>query len=197
MRETQIQKYQKLNELAREKGVVIFGSDADANIPLCELRQAFELEENMYNRSFENLSIKDAVSVYDACVAPINPETVLIHIGEHDLQMLQQTPDEYDSKFQELINHIRSLNRDCRIGIISLRNTNNNHEISFMNQHLKYIAESERCEFGDISKQRVWNPKASKSTASFLRSIGFMETLKTPKPLFDLIRILFCEEVLV
>ena len=52
MKETEILKYQKLNELAQTGGIVILGGCEDLNIPLCEIRQAFEMEENLYNRSF-------------------------------------------------------------------------------------------------------------------------------------------------
>ena len=47
MKETEILKYQKLNELAQTGGIVILGGSEDLNIPLCEIRQAFEMEENL------------------------------------------------------------------------------------------------------------------------------------------------------
>lgn len=195
MRELEVKRYQKLNELAKANGIVIFGGNGDTNIPLCELRQAFEVEENMYNRSLKGLTINEAIEVYDACVSPISPETVFLHIGECDLNMLKQNPSEFDDKYAALIHHIREINKKCRIAIVSLKNFDNNSELEEMNKHLKYIANSERCEFEDISTRRVWNPKATKDASSFVRSMGFVRALKTPRPLYDLVRILFCSEV--
>ena len=108
MRESEIKKYQKLNDLAQANGIVIFGGKEDTNIPLCEIRQAFNVEENMYNRSFTDLSIEDAILVYDNCVSSISPETVFIHIGDCDIDMLKENPAEFDNKYRELIKHIRT-----------------------------------------------------------------------------------------
>ena len=52
MKDFEIEKYERLNQIAQSKGIVIFGGSDDTDIPLCELRQAFDIEENMYNRSF-------------------------------------------------------------------------------------------------------------------------------------------------
>ena len=195
MRESEIKKYQKLNNLAQANGIVIFGGKEDTNIPLCEIRQAFNVEENMYNRSFTDLSIEDAISVYDNCVSSISPETVFIHIGDCDIDMLKVNPAEFDNKYRELIKHIRTQNKKCRIAVVSLRSYDCNPEIADVNKHLKYIADSERCEFGDISKRHVWNPKSSMDAASFVRTIGLVRTLKVQRPLHDLIRMLFCSEI--
>ena len=195
MRESEIKKYQKLNDLAQANGIVIFGGKEDTNIPLCEIRQAFNVEENMYNRSFTDLSIEDAILVYDNCVSSISPETVFIHIGDCDIDMLKENPAEFDNKYRELIKHIRTQNKKCRIAVVSLRNYDSNPEITDVNKHLKYIADSERCEFGDISKRHIWNPKSSMDAASFVRTIGFVRALKVQRPLHDLIRMLFCSEI--
>ena len=195
MRDLEIKKYRKLNEFAETDGIVIFGEGTDTNIPLCELRQALGVDEKMYNRSFSKLSINDAVSVFDACISPIAPETVFIHIGESDVAAFNENHSDFDIEYRALIKHIREQNKKCRIAVISIKNTNNNPDVEKMNQHLKYIAESEKCEFGDLTVQKVWNPKATMQTASFIRSMGFVHSLKTPMPLYDLFRVLFCSEV--
>ena len=63
MRETEIRNYIKLNQLAEQGGIVIFGSDKDKEIPTCEIRQAFAIESKIYNRSFEKFSITEALNV--------------------------------------------------------------------------------------------------------------------------------------
>ena len=195
MTESQIKKYTNLNELADHNGIVIFGGSDDINIPLGELRQAFSIDSKMYNRSIENLSIKDAVSIYEKCVAPLFPDTVLLHIGEADLVFLQENPSEFNSKYRELLSYIRAQNPNCRIAIISLRNYECDSLIEEMNKNLKNIANSEMCEYGDISTKKVWNPKSTKEAVSFVYSIGFVRPLKNARPLYDLVKMLFCYTV--
>ena len=192
MREAEIKNYEKLNELAERGGVVIFGCGADKDIPTGEIRQAFAVESKIYNRSFENLSVTKAVSVYEKIVTPLEPATVLIHIGEADLAMFAKNPTEFDNKYMELIKVIKAQNKKCCIAVVSLKNYDNNSQIAEMNKHLKYIADSEKCEYGDISAKKVWNPKASMDAASFVYSIGFVRPLKNKRPLFDLVKMLFC-----
>ena len=192
MKETEILKYQKLNELAQTSGIVILGDSEDTSIPLCEIRQAFEMEENLYNRSFSDLAVTDAMAAYDACVAVLKPEMILLHIGQQDLDMLQQDSAQFDNQYRALINHIREQNKYCRVAIVSLRNYENDPVIAEMNKHLKYIADMEHCEYGDIANRRVWNPKATLDAANFVRNIGFMQPLKVERSIFDLTKMLFC-----
>lgn len=194
MKDFEIEKYERLNQIAQSKGIVIFGGSDDTDIPLCELRQAFDIEENMYNRRFHELSIEHAIEAYDSCVAPISPETVFIHIGKYDIELLHKNPNLFDSKYLELIEHIRAENKTCRIAVVSMKNYYNDPDIAEMNRHLKFIADSEKCEYGDIATRKVWNPQATRDAASFVRNIGFVRPLKSARPIYDLIRILFCCE---
>ena len=190
----EVRKYQKLNELAEQGGIVVFGGSEDLKIPLGELRQAFSVESKMYNRSIAGLSVKDALLVYDECVAPIAPETVLIHIGESDRKFFEEHPSEFDNKYRELLSHIKSQNKKCRIVVISLRNYESNPQIEEINKHLKYIADFEKCEYGNIANKKVWNPKSTMNAVSFVYDIGFIRPLKNKRPLYDLVKILFCCE---
>ncbi|MBO5403400.1 MAG: hypothetical protein J6A85_09545 [Clostridia bacterium] len=194
MREAEIKSYEKLNELAEQGGIVIFGSGADKDIPTGEVRQAFAVESKIYNRSFENLSVTDAVSIYKKVIAPLAPETVMIHIGEADLGIFAEKPTEFDNKYLELIKVIKAQNKKCSIAVVSLKNYDSDPKIAEMNKHLKYVADSEKCEYGDISAKKVWNPKASMDAASFVYSIGFVHPLKNKRPLYDLVKMLFCYE---
>jgi len=192
MFKAELQKYNILNELAEQKGIVVFGGSEDINVPLCELKQAFDIDSKMYNRSIPGLSISDAISAYDACVAPLAPETVLIHIGSADLDFFGENPFAFDQQYRELIAHIRSLDKNCRIAIVSLKNYENDPAISDLNTHLKCIADSERCEYGNIAAKRVWNPKCTMDAISFVHSMSFMRSLSNRRPVYDLVRMIFC-----
>ena len=192
MREPEIKNYVKLNDLAEQGGIVVFGSGSDKNIPTGEIRQAFAVESKIYNRSFENLSVTESVSIYEKVIAPLAPETVMIHIGEADLTIFAENPTEFVNKYLELITVIKAQNNKCCIAVVSLKNYDSDPQIAELNKQLKYIADSEKCEYGDISARKVWNPKASIDAASFVYSIGFVRTLKNKRPLYDLVKMLFC-----
>lgn len=190
MFEREIKKYAALNRFADGGGTVIFGGREDTDIPLCELKQAFVLDTRLYNRSIPDLTVADAAAVYDACVAPLAPETLLLHLGAADLASFAADPAHFDRACRDLIAHIRAKS-GAEIVIVSLRNPDNAPDVAEMNRHLKYIAESEQCEFGDISIPRVWNPRETKEVVSFVYSMGFVRPLKQKKPTYDLVKILY------
>ncbi|MGM9684472.1 MAG: hypothetical protein ACI3XQ_12820 [Eubacteriales bacterium] len=171
---------------------MIFGGKEDLNIPIGELKQAFPIEQEIFNRSVEGLSVTNAVDIYDKCVLPLAPETVLIHIGEADIKLFENDSAAFDNKYRELIAHIRTGNKDCRIVAVSLKNYADNPLISEINRHLTYLADSERCEYCDISVKKLWNPKSTKDAISFVYSTGFVHPLKSKRPIYDLVKILFC-----
>lgn len=191
MLEHEIKTYTILNELAETNGTVILGSTIDKEIPLCELKQTFGLQENLYNRSFTNLSIKDAITTYDSCIAMLHPSCILLHLGEQDISYFEKSNSAFEQSYRNLIQHIKSSLPKCTIGIITLKNPQNNSVVTELNKHLKYIAESERVEFEDISINRVWNPKETKNVVSFVYSIGFVHPLKGHRSIYDLVKILF------
>lgn len=194
MRNEEMKKYTKLNDFAKQGGIVIFGCGEDKDIPTCELCQAFAIEAQVYNRSFEEISVNEALNVYKEAIAPLAPESVLLHIGEADKLLFSENPTEFGNKYRELIEFIKEQNKNCRVAVLSLRNDDHDFQTEKMSQHLKYIADSERCEYVNIANKKVWNPKAAMETASFIHSLGFVRSLKGKRPLYDFAKIMFCYE---
>ena len=80
-----ISAYQTLNQVAEAAGVVLFGSTTAANLPLNELLQDFGVSCTVYNRSVEGLTIEQAESYIQPCIAPLMPKMILLHFGEEEL----------------------------------------------------------------------------------------------------------------
>ena len=194
MFDAQIAKYRSLNQLAEADGTVIFGTSSDVNIPLGELKQAFALSGSIYNRSFSQLSVADAAKVYGECVAELCPDTVLLHIGETDVSDFAGNESAFEEAYRDLIGTVREKNKNCRIVIVSLKNYDNNATVANINKLLCEIANTEKCEFEDISAKREWNVKESSETASFIYDLGFDRPLNIKRPIYNLVRILFCYE---
>lgn len=187
-----ITKYKKLNKLADTFGTVIFGDQEDLEIPLCELKQAFQLNQNFYNRSFPNLSILDSAKIYEECIEPLCPKVLLLHIGSNDLELLERDIEAFSYAYTNLINTIKKTNSTCQIVLISQQNPKEDLAISNLNLSLKNIAQSYNLVFEDISKNRLWNPKETKEVLSFIYSMGFVRPLQRQKSFYDLVKILFC-----
>ena len=194
MFDAQIAKYRSLNQLAEADGTVIFGGSSDTNIPLGELKQAFALNDSIYNRSFSDLSVADAARVYGECVAELCPDTVIVHIGGADVSDFGDKETAFEENYRALIGTIREKNKACRIVIVSLKNYDNDITVAEINKLLCEIADSEKCEFEDISTKQKWNVKESSETASFIYDIGFVRPLNIKRPIYNLVRILFCYE---
>ena len=135
--------------------------------------------------------VKNAAEAFDSCVAELHPEGIFLHIGAADLQYFSENAAAFDQKYRELIAHIRVSQKKCQIIVVSLGNPDESAVIAEMNSHLKVIAESERCVFGNISTKRVWNPVQTKDVISFVYSTGFMRPLKNNHPIYDMVKILF------
>lgn len=191
MTEHEIKRYEALNAVADKGGIVILGGSADKNIPLCELKQAFALSDRLYNRSFDDLTVADAREAYRTCAAPLAPERVLLHLGTADLAAFTADPAKFDQQYRALIAELRA-DSAAEIVIISHQNPDNAPDLAELNRHLAILAESEHCAFGDISTRRLWNPRETKEITSFIYSLGFVHPLKQKKPVYDLVKILFC-----
>lgn len=192
--EREIKTYQSLNSLATAGGLVIFGGAEDRLIPLCELKETFDLQYTFYNRSFPGLCLDNAARIYDRCVSPLAPQEVYLHIGDADTALFTEDAALFDLKYSRLVQHIRDTDKKCSLAIISLKNPDNDPVIAELNKHLAVIAQNTRCEFCDIAQLRVWNPRQTKEVVSFLYSLGFVRPLKQKRPLQDMAKILFCYE---
>ncbi|MBQ8849899.1 MAG: hypothetical protein IJ011_06195 [Clostridia bacterium] len=192
MLENEIKRYRSLNRLAAADGIVIFGCAEDTDIPLGELKQAFALDDNIYNRSVESISITDASEVYDECISELCPETVILHIGDSDVKLFAEAPADFEACYVGLIEKIREKDKDRRIVIVSLKNSRDDKTLTDLNKRLRYIAESQRCDFEDISSPIARTPRKTREIVEFLHSTGFVHPLKNKRPIYDLVRILFC-----
>ena len=94
-----LKKYVTLNKLSHKGGVVLMGGSEDMQIPLCELKDSFKIEDSIYNRSFESLSVLNAEKLYEECIAPLDPDTAILHIGDADTELFRNSQSEFLGKY--------------------------------------------------------------------------------------------------
>lgn len=171
------------------ESVVLLGGSLDKEIPVAEVAQSFNLNFKMYNRSKYGLSLKDAKKTYLESVEPMNPEAVIIHLGKEDVEMFKNNSADFDVKYLELLSSIRHQNKDRRIALVSLEEESK-VEVE-MNRHIKAIAESEKCEFVNMDRAKLWDTEKTKEVTAFMYELGFDSQLKVKKPLGDISKVLY------
>lgn len=116
-----ISAYQTLNQVAEAAGVVLFGSTTAANLPLNELLQDFGVSCTVYNRSVEGLTIEQAESYIQPCIAPLMPKMILLHFGEEELNAGTQSVDSIIEAYRWLLYQLLP---QCRIAGLVLISVN-------------------------------------------------------------------------
>lgn len=171
------------------ESVVLLGGSLDKEIPVAEIAQSFNFNFKMYNRSKYGLSLKDARKTYLESVEPMNPEAVIIHLGKEDVEMFKNNSADFDVKYLELLSSIKHQNKDRRIALVSLEEESK-VEVE-MNRHIKAIAESEKCEFVNMDRAKLWDTEKTKEVTAFMYELGFDSQLKVKKPLGDISKVLY------
>ena len=171
------------------ESVVLLGGSLDKEIPVAEIAQSFNFNFKMYNRSKYGLSLKDAKKTYLESVEPMNPEAVIIHLGKEDVEMFKNNSADFDVKYLELLSSIKQQNKDRRIALVSLEEESK-VEVE-MNRHIKAIAESEKCEFVNMDRAKLWDTEKTKEVTAFMYELGFDSQLKVKKPLGDISKVLY------
>ena len=119
----------------------------------------------------------------------MNPEAVIIHLGKEDVEMFKNNSADFDVKYLELLSSIRHQNKDRRIALVSLEEESK-VEVE-MNRHIKAIAESEKCEFVNMDRAKLWYTEKTKEVTAFMYELGFDSQLKVKKPLGDISKVLY------
>lgn len=184
--ESAIRRYHQLNACAVPGGIVLLGSSFSKNIPLNELRQDFEIDLPLYNRSVDELSLFDLGAVVKECAIDLTPKKLLLQLGETDLQNDAKGIDEILCRYENEIQALRAKLTGCHITLISVCETDslfssvdphkNNHmkmRICQFNTGLKELAARTGCAYADISG--VLNNAAPEIKAFYLLRRFFLD----------------------
>lgn len=179
--------YQELNTVAKKNAVILMGGDLDKQIPVAELAQSFDFNFQIYNRSEEKLSVKQARTFFQDNINAMEPEGIIIHLGDSDMNLFKTNSADFDKYYLTLLAAVKACNKRCRIALVSVNNPNSDKTIAEMNRHIKALADSEKAVFINLDNAKLWNPQAAKASVSFAYCMG----LKVRKPLTDVAEILY------
>ena len=111
----QAEAMKKINDLILPGEIVIFGSTYMSHFPLYELINKSMVENAVYNRSIEGLTIQDALEIVNDCVIAIRPSKLFLAIGEED----ENNPDAI-REYSRLVSELRSRLPQCHLYLIGL-----------------------------------------------------------------------------
>jgi len=104
-----------LNDITLKNEIVIFGSTRMSRFPLYELVNRCRLENAIYNRSIEKMTLDDALEIVNDCVIAVKPEKVFLAVGEED-----ENDRDAIKKYNALVHKIRTELPDCTLYLICL-----------------------------------------------------------------------------
>ena len=112
---TKLDAFKVFNELSLKGEIVIFGSDYMSNFPFYDLINRISLESAVYNRSIENMTLKDAEEALKTCVLDLCPDKIFLQLGEHEY-----TQEGAEEAYAAIVETIKLRLPKSKIYIISL-----------------------------------------------------------------------------
>lgn len=146
--EDEMETYREMNSVTEAGGVVLFGSNTFAALPVGELTQAFRITEPIYNRSIRDVRIDQIESYLKVCLFDLNPRKIFVNMGDIDILDENIDVDNFISRYEWLLYMIHTKTQAAIyiVPIVSISPT------AFrINQRLKDLAASTGCRYIDVS----------------------------------------------
>lgn len=144
----EMETYRELNSITEAGGVVLFGSNTFANLPLGELTQAYHITEPVYNRSIKDIRISQIENYLKVCLFDLNPRKIFVNLGDVDIKDDSLDADNFISKYEWLLYMIHTKTQ-AEIYIVSI--VSSSPEAMEINQRLQKLASQTGCHFIDAT----------------------------------------------
>ena len=144
----EMQTYSELNSITEAGGVVLFGSNTFASLPVGELAQAFRITEPIYNRSVRDIRIDQIERYLKVCLYDLNPRKIFVNMGDVDIQDENVDVDNFISKYEWLLYMIHTKTQ-ASIYIVPI--VSRNPAAFKINERLKALASQTGCKYIDVS----------------------------------------------
>lgn len=146
--EDEMETYRELNSITEAGGVVLFGSNTFASLPIGELTQAFRITEPIYNRSIRDIRIDQIENYLKVCLYDLNPRKIFVNMGDIDILDENIDIDNFISKYEWLLYMIHTKTQ-AAIYIVPI--VSDSTAAFKINQRLKTLASQTGCKYIDVS----------------------------------------------
>ena len=144
----EMETYRELNSITEAGGVVLFGSNTFASLPVGELTQAFRITEPVYNRSIRDVRIDQIENYLKVCLYDLNPRKIFVNMGDVDVHDENVDIDNFISKYEWLLYMIHTKTQ-ASIYIVPI--VSDSPAAFKINQRLKALASQTGCKYIDVS----------------------------------------------
>ena len=144
--EDEMEKYRELNSITEAGGVVLFGSNTFASLPIGELTQAFRITEPIYNRSIKDIRLSQIESYLKVCLYDLNPRKIFVNMGDMDILDENINIEEFIAKYEWLLYMIHTKTQ-AEIYIVSV--VSENPAAGKINEQLKKLSAQTGCKYID------------------------------------------------
>ena len=158
--------FKQINEVAKENGVVFFGSTYFESVPVNELAQDFDTDLPVYNRSVGGLTIDKVSDVLESCVLDLEPSKLFICLGDEDIKSECFSLSDFIEKYQWML---YTLHNRCKAKIYIVSVMSLDPKASAVNERLKRLAAETVCIYVDTQAAL----KSAKSTLRFFSVLRF------------------------
>lgn len=133
--------FQAVNEITMRGEIVVFGSSFMANFPFYELSKKYVLENAVYNRSINDLTVTEAESVLNECVLNIKPGKVFLALGE-----TEEKESAALAAYARILKKIKAKLPQTQIYILPVISKNEDSVYEF-NEKLRTLSEQQNARF--------------------------------------------------
>lgn len=171
---TELQKkaamFHAVNDISMHGEIAVFGSTFMANFPFYELSKKYLMENAVYNRSVEDLTLLEAEEILDDCILELKPEKIFLALGETDLD----NPSAM-SVYSRILRKIQSKLPAAKIYVLPVQkdtfSKNEESRVAF-NKNLRALSERLHVTFldlPDLAPSNVLYEKIFKRLGCFFR----------------------------
>jgi len=116
-----VERYKRLNSLAKKGQIVFTGSSLMEQFPVNELLQNKDCKLNyaIYNRGIGGFTTSEMLEVIDVMVNDLEPEYVFINIGTNDLNGPDYKKEDLIERYRAILNNIKEHNPDAKIFVLA------------------------------------------------------------------------------
>lgn len=147
MLENELNKFKEINAVAAKGGIVFTGGKCFASLPLAELAKSFHVDENLYNRSVEGMTLASVTEHLNELVLDLKPCKIFFNLGEAEAEN-ELPAEEFLSAFEWLLCSVHNKS-DAEIYVVSLAPKTKLCES--YNKSLKKLCSESGYKFIDIS----------------------------------------------
>lgn len=144
----EVNNYSVLNRYAKNNATVIIGSSYMHDVPVAELKQTFEINCNVYNRSLTDLTIAEAGEIVSEVIETLNPNKILLQLGEIELGGSSVGVDSLVNQMTELVDLVKS--HGVSLVLVSIANPDESNRVTEFNRAIEKLAARSNCQFADI-----------------------------------------------